>query len=885
MSLASGTKLGPYEIVSPLGAGGMGEVYRAKDTRLGRDVAVKVLPEALANDADRLLRFEQEARVLGTLNHPNLLAIFDVGSSDGLKYLVSEFLQGKTLRERLNEGALPQRKVVEYSTKIATGLAAAHEKGIVHRDLKPENVFVTSDDSVKILDFGLAKNTSEAAQSGATLTMAMTAVGTVMGTVGYMSPEQVRGEAADSRSDIFSFGAMLYEMASGKKAFTGDSAVETMNAVLKSDPQELNLEEKKTSPGMERILQHCLEKNPADRFQSARDLGFALSALSGTGATAALKKLGTSRRFAGWTWTVAAVVLIGAGVWAGYLGARRGGAEGPVVRATLAPPPNVTVLTLGDQAGAPAISRDGSNLVFAGIADGKEMLFLRALDSETAKPLPGTEGGKFPFWSSDGKSIGFFADQQLKRLDLAGGPPMSLAPAIDARGGAWARDTIVFTPYIYEALYRIPALGGKPVPVTTLDRSQHTTHRWPHFLPDGKHFLYVAAHHMGGKQGNSGIYVGSTDGGIPKFILRTNGSALYSSGALLYYRDGSLMAQEFDVDHLQARGDAKPIAPVLREGGNWGVMVSASENGVLLFQNPGEVKYPTVWVDRSGRSLGPAPISGQLQDLRLTTDGAEAAAVNYEGTGADVYVSDLKTAARTRLTFGSSTGAAWFVAWSPDGKRLAYSVQRADSENTDLYLQRSDGSGERESLLSSGNIDHPTDWTRDGKYIVINRGQVGSQRIWIVPTFGDRKAFPLFPKAVYDHQEGRVSPDGKWIAYQSAESGLGEIYITSFPGGTGKWQVSTGGSVPAALWRGDGRELYFVTLDRNLKAASIQESAGSITIEKVDPLFRSPFLTGLVHTIYDVDPKGQRFIGSAAPDTSALPLNVITNWTAELKKK
>jgi Tol biopolymer transport system component len=891
MPLISGQKLGPYEIVGPLGAGGMGEVYRAKDTRLERDVAIKILPANISADSSAKQRFEREAKTISGLNHPNICVLYDVGSQDGVDYLVMECLEGETLAKRLEKGPLPLEQALKVGREVADALDRAHRNGIVHRDLKPGNIMLAKS-GTKLLDFGLAKLSAPMA-SLATMTAAapqqtpMTQEGTIVGTFQYMSPEQVEGKELDGRSDIFSMGAVLYEMVTGKRAFEGKSQLSVASAILEKEPAPISTIKPMTPPALDHVIRKCIGKTPDDRWQSAADIKHELAWISQSSGDGLAGLAGRPKKT---PVTRALVVVLGAAILvmavalASYIRNDRGIA-GPIVRATLAPPPNVTVLTLGDQAGAPAISRDGTNLVFAGIADGKEMLFLRPLDSATAKPLPGTEGGKFPFWSPDGKSIGFFAEQQLKRVDLAGGPPMSLAPAIDARGGTWAGETILFSPYIYETIYRVPASGGKPVPVTVLDRSQHTTHRWPEFLPDGKHFLYLAAHHLSGK-GDSGIYAGSIDGGAPKFILHSNGRAFYASGELLYFRDGSLMAQGFDTDHLEVRGDARSISAVLREGGNWGVMASASENGVLIFQGPGEVKYPILWIDRNGRSLGPAPISGQLQDLRLSPDQARAAVVSFEGPLADAYVCDLKTGARTRLTFGSREGAVWFLAWSPDGRRVVYSAEKADTENTDLYLKRSDGAGERELLLSSGNIDHPTDWTRDGQYIVINRGRIGSQRIWILPTFGDRKAFPLFQNASYDHSDGRVSPDGKWIAYQSAESGPGEVFVTSFPKGIGKWQVSTGGTIPAASWRGDGKELYFSTLDGNLMAASIQESDGSITIEKVHPLFRSPFLTGLVHSMYDVDPKdGQRFLGSAAPDTSALPLNVITNWTAEVKKK
>jgi len=889
MPLAPGTQLGPYEISVPLGAGGMGEVYRARDTRLERTVAIKILPAQFSSDPVRKQRFEREAKTISSLNHPNICTLHDIGHQDGMDYLVMECVEGETLAKRLEKGALPLEQALKFGAQIADALDKAHRSGVIHRDLKPGNIMLTPT-GAKLLDFGLAKPAAPLT-STATLTAAVTQdspvteQGTIVGTFQYMSPEQVEGKELDGRSDIFSLGAVLYETLTGKRAFEGKSQLSVASAILEKEPVPIASMKPMTPPVLDHVIRKCLAKTPDDRWQSAADIKHEIEWISQASAQGSAALASGARKSVGTLalpFALGAIVLVAITLVANYLLKSDRRTPAPTVRATLTMPPNVTLLTLGDQAGAPAISRDGSNLVFAGIADGKQMLFVRPLDSATAKPLPGTEGGKFPFWSSDGKSIGFFADQQLKRLDIAGGPPISLARATDGRGGTWAGNVILFTPYIYEAIYRISASGGKPVPVTALDRSLHTTHRWPDFLPDGKHFLYLAAHHMSGREGNSAIYAGSLDGGNPKFIVHSNGGAFYSSGELLYFRDGSLMAQEFDANRLELREDARPIGQVLRENGNWGVIASASENGVVLFQSPGEAKYPILWFDRSGRGLGPAPLSGQLQDLRLSPDGTRAAVVTFEGPVGYAYVCDLRTGARTRLTFGEG---AWFLAWSPDGRKVVYSSEHGTG-NTELYLKRADGSGERELLLSSGNIDHPTDWTRDGQYVVINRGQLGSERIWLVPMFGDRKAFPLFPNAASENGEGRVSPDGKWMAYLSVESGLGEVYVTSFPKGIGKWQISTGGVLPAAVWRADGRELYFVTLEGNLMVASILESAGSITVQGVRPLFRSPFVSGLVLTIFDVDPKGsQRFIGSAAPDTSTLPLNVITNWTAEPKKK
>jgi serine/threonine protein kinase/Tol biopolymer transport system component len=867
----------------------MGEVYRARDTRLGRDIAIKVLPAHLSADSNLKARFEREAKAISALNHPNICTLHDVGSQDGTGYLVMEFIEGQSLAERLQKGSLPTDQILKIGREIADALDKAHRNGIIHRDLKPGNVMLTKS-GAKLLDFGLARSASSAA-SLATLTAVtapqhspITQEGTIVGTFQYMSPEQIEGKEIDGRSDIFSLGAVLYEMLTGQRAFPGKSQLSVASAILEKEPEPIASLKPLTPPSLEHTIRRCLAKNQDDRWQSAADVKHELDWVSQSSATGAAAIPGTSKGTGHKSLLLLSVALAIALILAAIIASnyRRANLQlsAPVVRATLPAPPGITVLTLSDQAGAPAVSHDGTSIVFAGLHDGRQMLFVRPLDGSATKPLPGTEGGKFPFWSPDGKSIGFFADQQLKRLDLAGGPPLSLAPAGDGRGGSWADDTIIFTPYIYEAIYRVPASGsGKPVTVSKIDTSLHTTHRWPSFLPDGKHFLYLAANHVSGKEANSAVYVGSIEGGDAKPAVHTNGSAFYSSGNLFYYRDGSLLAQPFDLDHLELKGDAKPIGNVLRESGNWGVIASGSDNGVLLFQSAGDAKFPVVWFDRGGRTIGAVSIAGQqLQDIRLSPDRTRVAYDAFDGPIGCLYVSDLKTGARTRLTYQTS---AWYTAWSPDSTKLVYSAQPTGAENTELVVVRADGSGPREKLLSSGKVDHPSDWSRDGKYIVFDRGMIGSQSIWLLPLFGDRTPVPLFRNANYDHGNGRVSPDGKWIAYFSAESGRSEIYITSFPAGAGRWQISNNGIIPSAVWRADGKELYFSGLDGNLMAATIQPSSTSVGLEKVQVLFRSPFLTGVVHDIYDVDPKdGQRFIGAAAPDTSGLSLNIITNWTA-----
>jgi serine/threonine protein kinase len=532
MPLAPGTQLGPYEIGAPLGAGGMGEVYRARDTRLDRAVAIKILPQQVSNDPIRKQRFQREAKTISSLNHPNICILHDVGSQDGVDYLVMECVEGETLAKRLEKGPLPLEQVVRYGAQVADGLDKAHRAGIVHRDLKPGNIMLTTT-GAKLLDFGLAKPAEQLVSGTAltvdTLTMAtpatpVTQEGTIVGTFQYMSPEQVEGKEIDGRSDIFSLGAVLYEMVTGKKAFEGKSQLSVASAILEKEPAPISAVKPMAPPALDHAIRKCLAKVPDNRWQSAADVKHEIDWISQASAEGSASFASGSKktfRNGALALGLGAMVLVAVGTVATYLGSRRG-TSGPVVYATLTLPHDVTLLTIGDYAGAPAISPDGSNLVFVGMAEGKQMLFLHPLDSATARPLSGTDAGKFPFWSSDGKSVGFFADQQLKRLDLAGGPPMSLAPAIDARGGTWSGNVILFAPYIYGAIYRVSASGGKPAPVTVMDTSQHSTHRWPHFLPDGKHFLYLAAHHMGGKEGNSGIYAGSIDGGNPKLILHTN---------------------------------------------------------------------------------------------------------------------------------------------------------------------------------------------------------------------------------------------------------------------------------------------------------------------------------------------------------------------------
>ncbi|HKF51003.1 MAG TPA: protein kinase, partial [Candidatus Acidoferrales bacterium] len=530
--LNSAAKLGPYEIIAPLGAGGMGEVYRASDKRLNRTVAIKVLPESLAGNGDRLHRFEQEARVLSALNHPNLLAIYDVGAENGTHYLVSEYLEGQTLRERMSAGPLSQRRVADYALQIANGLAAAHDKGIVHRDLKPENIFVTHDDRVKILDFGLAKQSQGVAGlTGDTQTLtspAHTTAGTVMGTVGYMSPEQVRGQAVDNRSDIFSLGAILYEMTTGKRAFKGDSGVETMNAILKEDPPEIDPAQIKASPALERIIRHCLEKNPANRFQSARDLAFALSALSGTDSTAAIASTPRSAKRTWLPWAAAGLVFV---------------ALISISLLLLRPAPQASrlefALPLQQEVSHLAISPDGQMLAFISPDDatGSNMLSVMHVGASNATVLPGTEGATYPFWSPDDAYVAFFADGKLKKVAASGGVPQAITTAVDGRGGSWGKQGIIFSPDAVGWLWVVKPDGSRFAPLTdkVFDATKEASHRWPVFLPDGDHFLFLSGTFTDAAQ--SAIYLGSLSHKEKTFVVKAQSNPGYANGYFFYLDD------------------------------------------------------------------------------------------------------------------------------------------------------------------------------------------------------------------------------------------------------------------------------------------------------------------------------------------------------------
>lgn len=878
MRFAPGQNLGPYEIVAPLGAGGMGEVYRARDPRLGRDVAVKVLPKHFANDREYLDRFEQEARAAAALNHPNILAVYDIGQHDGVPFIVSELLEGQTLRHRLQETSpgWPQRRALQYAVDVARGLSAAHERGIVHRDLKPENIFLTGDGHAKILDFGLAKLAVSTAADGNSPTRALdTHPGLVMGTAGYMSPEQVRGDRADHRSDIFAFGAVLYEMLSGRPPFTKSGGPETFAAILQEDLPNLSETHPNVSSGVARIVDRCLEKNPARRFQSTRDLAFALEGLTAGPDTAPQPAAPDRQRFpmrrtAVISGAVIAVFLITAAA-ASYW--RDEPQPRMPVRFQVVPPGTVSYTAT---ASFVSVSPDGTRLVMSSTTrTGTSMIWVRSLDALEFTAIPGTEGGAQPFWSHDGQSIAFFADGRLKTVQVASGAVQAVCNvAVTPTGGTWHANGIILFSTIRGPIFRVPAAGGTAVEATTLDASKtERSHLYPSFLPDGKRFLYFSQNE---DPAQSGIYVQSIDGGSRELVLAGGSRFGYvSAGYLVYARDGALVAQPFDVSRARAVGD--PIATRERvdqyvETGN--ATFSISGNGVLAYRNSIEgATSRLLWTDRRGTVLGTVGNPANYRNPRLSPDRSRVAVEIVDRTGnRDIHILDIARNLSSKFTFDSGRDAS--PVWIDKGSRIVW------QGSTRLYVKASNGDGREEVLHTEPWI--PDDEIPGGGGMLVHPGQ--PRQIWLLPLSGaDRSMKPVIEARTLITQ-ARVSPDGKWLAYASVDSGIFDVWLQAFPTATGKWRASTEGGIQPK-WRGDGKELYYIAPNGTLMAVPL--TYGS-TIEpgRPVPLFSmgAETTTGAFWHQYDVTPDGLRFLINSRIDGLTGPMTVVLDWPLSLKR-
>ena len=888
MALTSGKKLGPYEIVAPAGAGGMGEVYRALDTRLNRTVAIKILPSHLSEDADAKQRFEREAHAISSLNHPNLCTLYDVGHQDGVDFLVMEFLEGQTLAERLLKGALPVEQVLKCGREICDGLEKAHKSGVIHRDLKPGNIMLTKT-GAKLLDFGLAKAAPVGGPPSSSLTATMnlpesapplTAKGTVVGTFQYMSPEQVEGQEADARSDIFSLGAVLYEMASGKRAFEGKTAASIIAAVLAAEPKPISEIQPMTPPALERVVKTCLAKDADERFQTVHDLNMQLRWIAEGGVpTSQIGVVPAKKRKNLLPWVLAVAGILAAAAFAALYFTHPAEPQFPI-RSSIPAPDNTTFLSIGDQAGPLILSQDGRSLAFVA-ATGKDApkIYLRSLDSLNAVPIAGTEGAQSPFWSPDGRKIAFFANAKLKIIEIESGGVTEICDAPSGRGGSWSRGgEIVFAPGFRGPLQMVPATGGTPVPVTHLDEPRHTSHRWPFFLPDGKHFLYLAINHQS-SQDNDTIYYASLDGKQNIPLLHSTTNAQYASGSLLFVKGGVLEAQPLNPENGKLSGAPQAIEHGVAEDGiTWRSVFSVSGNGLLAFSGGSQAQTQLAWFDRSGKQLSAigekfGGLSGGSLGMRLSPSGSHVA-LSIPGGTTDIWVMDLLRGVRSRLTFGPVGNNN--PVWSPDGKWIAYTnITKAGSA---LCRRPSAGGPEEELLRIEGEFLTPSDWSRDGKYLLVYKGAPSSpQELLAVPLAGDHKPFVFIPRGNFFVAIGRFSPDGHWVIYQSNESGRPEIYAIPFPSGQGKWQVSTAGGLGGG-WRSDGKAIFYLTIDRVLNEVPVTESEGQIRLSASQPLFRFPGNAG------DAAPDGKRFLLNLAGDQDTKPITLVTNWTAGLKK-
>jgi serine/threonine protein kinase len=878
MTLNAGTTLGPYEIIEVIGKGGMGEVCRARDTRLHREVAVKVSAERFGE------RFEREARTVASLNHPNICALYDVGPN----YLVMELIDGDP-----PQGPLPLETALDYARQIAAALEAAHDKGIVHRDLKPANIKITPAGQVKVLDFGLAKIMPVAAsgpqsETSPTISMAATQAGMILGTAAYMAPEQARGKEVDKRADIWAFGVVLFEMLTGKRLFDGEDLTDTLASVVRDKP------DLSSAPVQVRaLLERCLEKDPKKRLRDISGVDLLLGSL-GQAAEASPKGTGPSQRIG---WAVAALALVGLAA-VSILHFREAPPALQAVQFSVEAPPNEI---FADVFGAVAPSPDGRYVVFSArqAGSGVPSLWLRSLDSIVPRQLAGTESGNFPTWSPDSRSLVFWAQGKLKRIEIAGGAPLTLGDAANSSvsaAGAWNRAGVILFGSS-AGLMRTMASGGGASPLTRADRAkQEIGHGFPQFLADGNRFLYF----VDSVDANvRGVYASSLDKpGQRQQILRTGSKAVYVPplgpypGFLVWMQDQTLLAQHFDADSLRLEGDPASVAEAV--GLNPSVPVRAafwaSESGLLTyFSNASLDKRPIVWMSRDGKLLGEAAPEATYGSIALAP-GGQRLAVGLTPTGpgqsnADIWVRELERSVMTRLTFDPARDL--YPLWSPDGKRIAFASRREGGVDQ-IFIKDASGAGQEERVTDGPNSKLPVDWSKDGKYILYREDVPATGRDLIALAIeGDRKPFPVV-NSKFGESTAAISPDGRWLAYASDDSQRYEIYVQAFPGGDaspkGRWQISSAGGYQVK-WRGDGKELYFEGLDGKMMAAAIAASPQGIRAETPRALFSADFLTGSLQE-FDVTPDGQRFLLVISRQSRGQNdrLTVVANWQAALRK-
>ena len=886
MALSAGAKLGPYEIQSPLGAGGMGEVYRARDTRLDRIVAIKVLPKQFQSDSDLRARLEREARAISSLQHAHICTLFDVGHQDGVEYLVMEYLEGETLAARLLKGPLPPDQILKTAVEIADALDKAHRNGIIHRDLKPANIMLTKS-GAKLMDFGLAKGQGSSATMSAgtiggpltpstpTMNVAsltspagpLTQKGMIVGTFQYMAPEVLQGAEADARSDIFSFGCALYEMTTGRRAFEGKSQISLLAAILEKDPEPVSASHPMTPPALEHVIQRAMEKNPEDRWQSAADIRGELKwiAEAGSRAGAPVPVRVQRIRREQLAWMATAVMAIAAVLFAiGYI--RRAPAPPQVLRTTILAPEKRSFEPFSF-----ALSPDGSKLAFvASNSEEGSHLWVRSLSSSSAQPLAGTEDASFPFWSPDSRYIGFFSSGKLKTVEASGGAVLTLADAPLGRGGSWGPDgTIVFAPAASSAIFRIPASGGTAKEAATLKEGVPTLQRWPSFLPDGRHFIFWAL-----TVNSGGLYLGSLDSPEVKQVVQSAAQGQYANGRLEYIRDGNLMAQRLDLSKPGLVGEPVSIAEQVATDDRGAAAFSLSAEGKLAFIGGGGAAATLGIYDRAGKQVA-AIDSGTFITGYFSPDGKKVAASrNNPGKGMEIMIYDLGRSTKTQFTFAQSRDDD--PVWSPDGRTIIFDSSR--SGRTDLYTRPANGSQAEQLFYHDDTDKYPSSWSADGKYVTYEDLSGRDIHIWATPMVGnDRKPFPVLEEK-YATRSPAISPDGKWLAYYSNEYGKWQVYVTSFPKPGGKFMVGDGTN-PA--WRRDSKELFYVDSSNRMVSVEVTSRGESLELGQPQALKQLPLNSG---NVFDVSGDGQRFLMAIPPQQDVSGLNLVVNWQADLNR-
>jgi eukaryotic-like serine/threonine-protein kinase len=873
MPLAPKTRLGPYEIIAPIGAGGMGDVYKARDTRLDRIVAIKICAVRFTD------RFEREARAISSLNHPHICALYDIGHENSLDFLVMEHLEGESLEARLAKGPVPLAEALQIAIQIAGALDVAHRKGIVHRDLKPANIMLTSA-GAKLLDFGLAKVAAEAAPAGTntslpTVAQTLTTEGTILGTFQYMSPEQLEGKESDTRSDIFSFGATLYEMVTGRKAFQGPSQASLIVALMSSDPPPVSAVQPMASPALDRLIRKCLAKSPDDRWQSARDLLSELQWIAGAGSQAGIPAALTAQRVhrERLPWLIAglasALFLLSLISTVAHL--REQPSKTTAVRFQIPSPEKWTYRWFD----LPSISPDGESIAFtAGNTAGDlNALFVRRLSAPAATRIALPGDAYMPFWSADGRQIAYFSGKSLLKVDAGGGTPVTLvATASPTSGyGTWNNEGVILFS-LKGLLYRISAAGGEPKPLGKLDEGE-LSQRWPRFLPDDKHYLYLS---MSSYPDRQGIYAASLDGGPRKMIVKTSTQAAYlQSGHLLFMKEAVLMIQPFDLKSLSLRGEPRPVADRIESmSGVPGSIFAASPNGTVVWRQGSGITQATLqWFDRSGKKLGSVREPAEFSNPALSPDEKRLAVgiVDPQTTTRDIWVIDLVRGTKSRLTFDPADDLN--PVWSPDGTRIAFTSNRKGER--DIYVKPADGSGEEQLLLEGKDGQkNLEDWSSDGKYMMYNHQPNNQRFLYALPLEGDRKPIPVL-KNQFRSTNSAISPNVRWVAYESNETGRGEVYVQAFapasPHPGGKWQISTsGGGEPQ--WRRDGKEIYFL-VGPTLMAVDVKSDGSTFEFGIPKPLFDARTTSsGRNHFVVSKD--GQRFLMLMPVETATEPLQV-----------